>query len=119
MSKGVDFNMNRVIRIRDQKVFDSISAAAKSIGTQYNYLAQCIRDYKPCKGEYFEFYRGEGQNSDTGNQVMKEVKLTDRLETMYQQIFSIMLKRAKAEGMPLDEVYHRFVRDTESRFERD
>ena len=112
--------MTRVIRIRDRKVFDSISAAAESIGTPSYHLAHCIRARKLCKGEYFEFYRGEGMNSNArAYSILKENALTDRLESMYQQIFAIMLKRAKAEGMPLDEVYHRFVRDTKSRFERD
>lgn len=112
--------MNRVIRIRDQKVFDSISAAAGSIGTPSYHLANCIRARKLCKGEYFEFYRGEGQNSTAKTySILKENELTDRLESMCQQIFAIMLKRAQAEDMSLDEVYHRFVRDTESRFERD
>lgn len=108
----------KVIRIRDQKVFDSISSAAANIGTLPNYLASCIRANRFCKGEYFEFYHGEGRNSDAKRySALMESKLADRLETMYQQIFAILLKYGQKEGMSLDEVYHRFVQDTKNRFE--
>ena len=110
--------MHQVIRIRDQKVFNSISAAAESIGTPYNYLSKCIDEHKLCKGELFEIYhKGMPHSKPIVHAIMSEGQRTDRFETMYQQIFQIMLKRAYSEDMSLDEVYHKFISDTEGRFQ--
>lgn len=39
--------MIQVIRIRDQKVYDTIASAVAIIGTPSNYLAKYIRAQKP------------------------------------------------------------------------
>lgn len=116
--------MNRVIRISDQHIFDSISSAASSVDTLPNYLAKCIREHKFCKGELFEFYKGRGCNTSSEQyakmvakkKVKKTIREDERWEKMCQRILFIMGRQAEMTGMPVEQVYKRFVELTETRF---
>lgn len=118
--------MNQVIRISDQHIFNSISSAASSVDTPSNYLAKCIREHKFCKGELFEFYRG-GKGCNTSpeqfakmvakKKVKKTIREDEQWDKMCQRILSIMGRQAEMTGMPVEQVYKKFIEQTEARFE--
>ena len=117
--------MNQVIRISDQHIFDSISSAASSVDTLPNYLAKCIREQKFCKGELFEFYKGRECNTSSEQyakmvakkKVKKTIREDEQWDKMCQRILLIMGRQAEMTGMPVEQVYKRFVEQTETRFE--
>ena len=117
--------MNQVIRISDQHIFDSISSAASSVDTLPNYLAKCIREHRFCKGELFEFYKGRGCNTSpeqytkmvAKKNVKKTIREDEQWDKMCQRIFSIMGRQAEMTGMPVEQVYKKFVEQAETRFE--
>lgn len=117
--------MNQVIRISDQKVYDTIASAAASIGTPSNYLAKCIRTQKPCKGEYFEFYRG-GYNSPpealprliAQSRIKEPAKDELEWEDSIQSILFAMKEEADKFDISLTQMFKEFVKRTKGRFEQ-
>lgn len=116
--------MNHVIRVRDQKVYESLISAAADMKTPYNYLAKCIRAKKPCKGEYFEFYTGKGRTSSPealprlmAQSRMKE-PAEDELEweDSIQSILFAMKEEADKFGISLTQMFKEFVKRTKDVF---
>ncbi len=116
--------MNQVIRISDQKVYDTIASAAASIGTPSNYLAKCIRAQKPCKGEYFEFFRGGGYNSppEALPRLMAQSRIKEpaedelEWEDSIQSILFAMKEEADKFDISLTQMFKEFVKRTKDVF---
>lgn len=112
--------MNHVIRVRNQKVYESLTSAAADMKTPYNYLAKCIRAKKPCKGEYFEFYQGEGRNSPpealprliAQSKIKEPIEEDHEWEDSIQSILSVMKDEAEKFDISLDEMYKGFIKRT-------
>ena len=124
-AKERSYIVNQVIRISDQHIFDSISSAASSVDTLPNYLAKCIRERKFCKGDLFEFYKGRGCNTSSEQyakmvakkKVKKTIREDEQWDKMCQRILLIMSRQAEMTGMPVEQVYKKFIEQTEARFE--
>lgn len=75
MRKG---NFKKIVR-EDGKVFDSIKAAAESVGVTHSSISQALRKGTPCKGYIWDYYVDE---------VDKNVDMKERRGVCQEKRFS-------------------------------